>query len=104
MMAAKEIYPFVEIVWDDAASNVNSWVSPQDLAKPERILSRGWLVREDDTYVVVAASIVAEGTIEDDVSNTTCIPKGMIVDRSELKFSRKRKNAAQGVVQKPVKP
>lgn len=93
---AKEIYPFIEVIWDDAASNINEWVSPADLAKPERIISRGWLVREDANYVVVAASIVAAGSIEDDVSNVTCIPKGMIVERNPLKLTRPRKNASAG--------
>jgi hypothetical protein len=90
MMAKKELYPFVEAVWDDAASHDETWIKPEELSGPERVVTRGWLVREDDKAIYIAGSIAFEGTKDDTVGNTMMIPKGMIVTRSTLKLSRPR--------------
>jgi hypothetical protein len=87
---AKELYPFVEAIWDDAASHDDTWTRPQDLSGPERVITRGWLVREDDQAIYIAGSIAYDGTPDDTVGNTMIIPKGMIVARTLLRLSRPR--------------
>lgn len=83
------------IVWDDAYSPALSgpWVSADDEAlnidDPIRIVSVGFVVRENEHQVLLAASIGQEvmesGDFRGaDVSGVMCIPKGMIRSRTEL--------------------
>lgn len=83
-------YPFVEIVWDDASSNSESWTSINDISAPEQVITRGWLVKETDTYVSVAASVANEELHEEVVGNTMTIPVGMVRSRRELNLSTKK--------------
>lgn len=48
-------YKFVEVKWIDSAST-STWSTLKDLAEPVTILTRGWLVRDEETYVVLAGS------------------------------------------------
>ncbi|MGZ6199172.1 MAG: hypothetical protein ACXWNL_16170 [Vulcanimicrobiaceae bacterium] len=88
-------YLFVEIVWDDAASNSETWVTTDAIAGPEQVITRGWLVKETDKYVAIAGSVANEAIENETVGNTMTIPLGMIVSRRELKLAtarpRKRK-------------
>lgn len=84
-------YPIVEIIWNDAASNSESWVDLDDVAEPETVNTTGFLVKETDTFVTVAASV---STMEDfikTVGNTMTIPKGMIVSRREVRLTNARR-------------
>lgn len=83
-------YPFVEIVWDDAASNTATWVSTADISGVEQVITRGFLVKETDKFVCIASSVSNESEKEDTVGNTISIPLGMIVSRRELRLSTKR--------------
>jgi len=83
-------YPFVEIIWDDASSNSESWTSIKDIAAPEQVITRGWLVQDTDAYVSIAASVSNEDLHEEVVGNTMTIPRGMIVSRRVLSLSTKR--------------
>lgn len=83
-------YPFIEIVWDDASSNSETWVTADAIAAPEQVITRGWLVKETETFVSIAGSVANESLEEDYVGNTMTIPKGMIVARRELKLSTAR--------------
>lgn len=89
----KPPYSFVEVIWDDAASNTEAWVGVNDIAAPEQVITRGWLVKETDTYVSVAASVSNEELHEETVGNTMTIPKGMIASRRELTVSTKKTKA-----------
>lgn len=80
-------YKFVEIVWDDAASNSDAWVHKDDIALPEQVITRGWLIKEDVRSVAIASSVSNIEEFEDTVGNTMTIPIGMIVSRRELKVS-----------------
>lgn len=86
----KPPYPFVEIIWDDASSNSESWTSIKDIAAPEQVMTRGWLVKETDSYVSVASSVPNEDLHEEIVGNTMTIPVGMIVSRRELSLSTRK--------------
>lgn len=83
-------YPFVEIVWDDAASNSATWVEVSEVTAPEQVITRGFMVKETDTYVCLAGSVSNEELHEQTVGNTMTIPKGMIVSRRELRLSTAR--------------
>jgi hypothetical protein len=80
-------YKYAEIVWDDASSNSASWVAISDIAAPEQVITRGWLVKETDAFVSLAASVSNEDLAEEIVGNTMTIPKGMIVSRRYLKLT-----------------
>jgi len=67
-----------------------SWTSIKDIAAPEQVITRGWLVKETDKAVSVAASVSNEDLHEEVVGNTMTIPVGMIVSRRELTLSTKR--------------
>jgi hypothetical protein len=84
-------YPFVEIVWDDAASNSETWVTTDAITGPEQVITRGWLVKETDKFVAVAGSVANEAVENETVGNTITIPLlGMIVSRRELRLSTAR--------------
>lgn len=91
-------YPFVEIIWDDAASNSETWVTAEQITGPEQVITRGWLVKETDTFVALAGSVANEDLDEDHVGNTMTIPKGMIVSRRELRLSTARPKKPPKVV------
>lgn len=87
MSATKYVppYKFVEVIWDDAASNNETWVQAKDITAPEQVITRGWLVRDTEKWVGVAGSVANEDLEEDHVGNTMTIPRGMIVSMREIK-------------------
>ncbi len=91
-MAWKIPYPLVEIVWDDATSNSDSWVHLDDISAPERVNTTGFLVKETEAAVTIAGSVAAYEDSIGTVGNTMTIPKGMIHSRRLLKFVRPRKS------------
>lgn len=78
-------YPLVEIIWDDAASNSETWTTIKDAAPPEQVITVGYLVKERKRYVCVASSVANEDCHEDQIGNTMTIPRGMIVSMREIK-------------------
>jgi hypothetical protein len=88
-MTAKYVppYKFVEIIWDDAASNSETWVKADGITAPEQVITRGWLVRDEPKWVGVAGSVANEDLEEDHVGNTMTVPRGMIVSMRELKLT-----------------
>lgn len=80
-------YKFVEVVWEDASSNSETWVHTKDIAAPEEVITRGWLVRDEEKYVALASSVANEDLEEDHVGNTMTIPRGMIMMMRELKLT-----------------
>lgn len=86
--------PFVSILWDDAWGDMTTAVSLENVHeshKPERILTRGWLLREDDVGISLANEICADGTYR----GRSFILKGMVVDVVHHSVSRKKvKNVA----------
>ena len=86
-MTYKPPYKFVEIIWDDAASNSQTWVHVQDVAAPAPVITRGWVIRDEPKFVALASSVSNEELEEDHVGNTMTIPRGMIVTMRELKLT-----------------
>lgn len=95
-------YPIVEVIWDDAASNSQSWVDLDDIVEPEQVNTTGFLVKETDEYVTVAASVSNEEDHIKTVGNTMTIPKGMIVSRREVKIINARSKPRHKVRPEPV--
>lgn len=86
-------YKFVEVVWLDAAANAATWAHLDDIVKPQGVLSRGWLVKDEPTFIAVANSVSGtDGEYEGVVGGIITIPRGMIVEGGlvELRVSRKR--------------
>lgn len=83
-------YPFEEVIWDDAASNSESWVHISDVIAPEQVVTRGWLVKETEKAVTLAASVSMQQEFEETVGNTMTIPKGMIVSRRQITVHSKK--------------
>jgi hypothetical protein len=90
-------YPFVEVIWDDAASNSEAWVHKDDIAAPEQVITRGWLIKEDERSIAVASSVSNIEEFEDTVGNTMTIPKGMIVSRRNIKVANARSKSRHNV-------
>lgn len=90
---------FMEIVWDDAVSN-DGWVDVGVDATPERIVSRGWLIKETDTYITLAGAIYQRHG--DTIGSTQTIPVGMIVSKREVKLSNARSNTRHKVHPQPA--
>jgi len=75
---------FVEVVWNDAASN-EGWVELDADTEPMQIITRGWLIKENTSYLVLAGSLQLDNA--NTVGSTQIIPLGMIVSRRELKVT-----------------
>lgn len=80
-------YPFVEVIWNDAASNSETWVPIAEISGIEQVITRGWLVKETEAFLAIAGSVSNENLEVDQVGNTISIPIGMIVSRRELRLS-----------------
>jgi hypothetical protein len=93
-MKFKIPYPLVEVIWDDAASNSESWVHINDIVAPERVNTTGFLVKETDEFLTIAASVSAVEDYIETVGNTMTIPKGMIVTRREVRLVNVRKRTS----------
>lgn len=91
----KPPYKFVEVVWEDAASNSETWVIAKEITGPEEVITRGWLVRDETKYVAVASSVSNEDLEEDHVGNTLTIPRGMIMSMRELRLTTAKAKAAR---------
>ncbi len=91
-MAWKIPYPLVEIIWDDATSNSDSWVHLDEISAPARVNTTGFLVKETELAVTIAGSVAADEESISTVGNTMTIPLGMIVSRTALKIVKQRKS------------
>lgn len=105
-------YPLAEVIWDDAASNSESWVSIKDIQPPEQVITIGWVVKDVPSepgqrgYVTIASSLSNEELEEDVVGNTMTIPRGMIVSMrivraATLPPKKVKKKKSKGVVKPP---
>lgn len=100
-MGNKRKLPFekyVEVIWNDAASH-DGWVEIDADAEPMQIITRGWLIKEYPTYLVLAASLQLDNITT--VGSTQIIPIGMIVSQRELKISNARSKLRHKVHSEP---
>lgn len=88
-------YPYMEIVWDDAASNSATWVDLENIAETERVMTRGWKVRETESSITLASSVSMQAEFHGNVGNTMTIPKGMVVTQREIKVIKKNAKHTQ---------
>lgn len=102
-------YPLAEVIWDDAASNSESWVSIKELQPPEQVITIGWVVQDvpgPRGYVTIASSLSNEELEEDVVGNTMTIPRGMIVSYRVVRAATlppKKKRKAKSVAPSEVR-
>lgn len=89
-------YQLVKVIWSDAESDA-SWVDePLVPLKPTLALTVGFLIKEEENFVLIADSYFIEPHSKV-ISNTTKIPKGMIVELTPLAIAlpRKKKEKVQ---------
>jgi hypothetical protein len=101
MHGYKPPYKYVEMIWDDAASNSDAWVHKDDIQEPEQVITRGWMIKEDDRAVYLASSVSNIKDFEDTVGNTMTIPKGMIVTRRDIRVSNASSKSRNNLRTKP---
>lgn len=89
---------FVEVVWNDAASD-EGWVDLSADSEPMKIITRGWLIKEYPSYIVLAASLQVDN--KDTVGSTQIIPLGMIITQRELKVVNARSKPRHKLHTKP---
>lgn len=71
------------IVWDDVTSHKGGeWTDDPVSEGLSRFYTVGWVTFENEEYLTIYGSISADGTT---FGHDTCIPKGIIRDRKELK-------------------
>lgn len=73
---------FVEVEWVDAKSDA-TWCGHDELPNTARILTRGWLVRETDRCLTLAASVDMDES-QRQVGEVITIPKGCVEIMREL--------------------
>lgn len=101
-MAWKIPYPLVEVIWEDASSNSESWVHLDDIAQPEVVNTTGFLVKETESFLTVAASVSQEEKFIETVGNTMTIPKGMIKSRREVRLVNARSKSRHKLHTEPA--
>jgi len=75
-------FPFVEVVWVDSAVSSDQWCEVKSLPRPITIVSRGWLVINDDGCIAIAASHQDEDNSM--VGESITIPKEAIKSITDL--------------------
>lgn len=74
--------PFVYLVWEDIAPHEGSWVERKKVKPAPAIMeSVGWLVRNDDKYVILAQDIDYK---DDMVAGLATYPKGCVISLDYL--------------------
>lgn len=85
---------YVEVVWLDANSS-EAWQQVDAVAQTETCVTRGWLIHEDDTSIIVAGTVgLVRGlnpSVIEDVCGTLAIPKGMIQSMKDWPVRRAKK-------------
>ncbi len=75
-------FKYVEVAWKDAHS-VAEWRGLAELPAPAECVTRGWLVRETDKYVVLAGTLLwkEDGGNVELAGEIIAIPKGGFVTK-----------------------
>lgn len=79
---------FMEVTWLDASSE-DGWIEKDTDLSPPRMVTRGWLYKETDTYIVLINSQISNSK-DEIVGGSNTIPKGMIIASRKLKVSNAR--------------
>lgn len=78
------------MVWDDAESDASWSEEPIAPLKATLALTVGFLIKDEENYILMADSYFLEPHSKT-VSNTTKIPRGMIVEMTPLNIAIPRK-------------
>lgn len=93
---------FVVCLWDDAWIDANEPMNMIDVEtkhKPLRIKTTGWLLKDDDMGISLAAERYLDATQHDVFRTFTFIPRAMIVSITPVSLSKKRKPKATACVE-----
>ena len=86
----KQVYPMVEVIWDDAAGLRHGWMSTEEKLVPQLVLSVGFLIQETPDHIVIAMDVDAEGAH----NGRSQIPRGMIRNIKQIRkaYGQKQKD------------
>lgn len=81
-MLPKQIYPIVQIVWEDILGEDGGWIKPghNDIV-PCLVSSVGYLVLDNENYVVYASDLAHDG----ETNGRTQVPKSNVKFMKVLK-------------------
>ena len=91
--------PLLLVSWKDHAAD-GSWADVEKFHGPSMCHSIGWLWKEDEEGMTLAANYGGDG----ETGNLQYIVKSCIVSRQEVKVPRKRKPKDARVSAAPSKP
>jgi hypothetical protein len=70
----KQLWPLVEVIWDDAAGLRHGWEDKVEKLEPQLCMSVGFLIFENTDHIILAMDMDAEGNH----NGRSQIPKGMV--------------------------
>ena len=83
----KQIFPIVEVLWEDITSQDGGWIKPgHDNIDPCMMTSVGYLVMDTPAYIVYASDLAEDGT----TNGRTQVPRANV---KQIKILRKVRNA-----------
>ena len=77
----KQLYPMVEVWWDDASGFRHGWMDKSEDLQPQMVLSVGFLINESPDHVIIAGDTDPLGAH----NGRTQIPRGMIKNMKILR-------------------
>jgi len=89
--------PFVEVTWDDAWKSATDETTMENVGndhKATKCINRGWLLRDDEEGVQIAAEHSPDGTFR----HRAFIPRKMVVDVDVLRVTKTRKKKEAPIV------
>ena len=81
-------WPFAEVIWMDANSKAD-WHPSEKHPSVVEVYQRGWLIRDDDDQLVMAAQVIEEEDKMEDpysIGDVCAIPRGCIKSIRKLKI------------------
>ena len=93
----KQIYPIAEIIWEDIEMQDGGWIKPghTDIV-PCLMTSIGYLVLENDAYVVYASDLAQDGTRKERPQAPKANVRSIRIIR-KIPTPRKKKNDEQNL-------
>lgn len=89
-MPIKFKYPVCVVVWGDAESDASWSEVPATPLKATTAVTLGYLIVDEKDYIMVADSYFQDSHSKT-ISNTTKIPRGMIIDLMYVTVNEKKK-------------
>ena len=91
-MSIKTKYPIYLCIWDDAESDASWTEVPVVPLGPTLAVTLGFLVANEKDYILIADSYFKD-VHSKVISGTTKIPRGMVVELTEIIINKKKENA-----------